>query len=752
MVKSELDTGTRPTTEVTDSGLGRLGRWCYDRRRLVLGLWIAGLIALAILANAVPGQWNDRFGSGNSESDQVQTILHQAFPSRAGDTGDVVFQTSQPVTSPASQAAIARVVSSLQPLPHVSGVRSPFAPGAANQISANGHIAYAEVQFDVQTPDLPKSAAQKVVDTAQAAAAPGFNVQLGGSPIDKAVQATPGASESVGILAAIVIMLIAFGSVIAMGLPILIALFGIGAGVAIIDVISHAVTVPSFGIELAFMIGLGVGIDYALLVVTRHRRALAEGTAPRDAVALSLATSGRAVLFAGSTVVISLLGLLVMNLPFMYGLSFGAIAAVALVMIGTLTLLPAMLGFAGRSIDRLRVPTRAGRGSERPPLSYRWSRVVQRRPWPAALLALATLAVLIIPMFSMNLAFTDDGNGPPSLTTTQAYNLLAEGFGPGANGPLVLAAQMPGAAGRPTVDRLATQLRATPGVAQVAPPAFNAADNTAVITVIPTTSPQATATQSLVHTIRNQVAPSVTAGSGVHVLVGGVTAAAVDSANYIGGRLPWVIAGVVVLSFLLLMAVFRSLVIPLKAAVMNLLSVGAAFGVIVAVFQWGWLGSVVGISKTGPIDPWIPLMLFTILFGLSMDYEVFLLSRIREEWRRTGVNATAVADGLAKTARVITAAAAIMVCVFGSFVIGDVHVLKVFGLGLAVAIFIDATIVRMVLVPAVMELLGKANWWFPRRLDRLVPRLGVEVDVEDDDPRRRLAPIVTRDREPVPTG
>ncbi|HWC36972.1 MAG TPA: MMPL family transporter, partial [Acidimicrobiales bacterium] len=282
--------------------------------------------------------------------------------------------------------------------------------------------------------------------------------------------------------------------------------------------------------------------------------------------------------------------------------------------------------------------------------------------------------------------------------------------------------------------------------------AFNAADNTAVVTVIPTTSPQANATQSLVHNIRDHVAPAVTGGTGVHVLVGGVTAAAVDAANYMSGRLPWVIGGVVVVSFLLLMAVFRSLVIPIKAAVMNLLSVGAAFGVIVAVFQWGWLGSVVGISRTGPIDPWIPLMLFTILFGLSMDYEVFLLSRIREEWRRTGDNATAVADGLAKTARVITAAAAIMVCVFASFVIGDVRVLKVFGLGLAVAVFIDATIVRMVLVPAVMELLGKANWWFPRRLDRIVPRLGVEVDVEDYEPSRRLAPIGVRGKEPVPTG
>ncbi|HWE54064.1 MAG TPA: MMPL family transporter [Acidimicrobiales bacterium] len=751
-MKSELDAEARTGTSVAHSGLGRLGRWCYDRRRLVVVLWVAGLIVLTIVAQAVTGQFTDRFNSGHSESDQVQTILQQAFPSRAGDTGNIVFQTSQPVASPASQAAIERVINQVQPLPHVSGVRSPFAPGAANQISSNGHIAYAVVQFDTQTVDLPKSAASKVVDTARASAAPGFNVQLGGAPIEKAVTGSPGASEGIGIVAAIIIMLIAFGSVIAMGLPILIALFGIGAGVAIIDVISHAVTVPSFGTQLAGMIGLGVGIDYALLVVTRHRRALADGASPRDSVALALATSGRAVLFAGSTVVISLLGLLVMNLPFMYGLSFGAIAAVALVMLGTLTLLPAMLGFAGHAIDRLRVPTRQHTGTPRPALSFRWSRVVQRRPWPAALAALAALVVLAIPLFSMNLAFTDAGNGSPSLTTRQAYDLLAQGFGPGANGPLVLATQMPGAAGRPTVDRLATQLRSTPGVAQVAPPAFNAADNTAVITVIPTTSPQDKATQSLVHRIRDNVVPSVTSATGVRVLVGGVTAAAVDSSNYISRRLPWVIGGVVIVSFLLLMAVFRSLVIPLKAAVMNLLSVGAAFGVIVAVFQWGWLGSVVGISRTGPIDPWIPLMLFTILFGLSMDYEVFLLSRIREEWRRTGENATAVADGLAKTARVITAAAAIMVCVFGSFVIGDLRVLKVFGLGLAVAVFIDATIVRMVLVPAVMELLGKANWWFPRRLDRIVPRLGMEVDVDDYEPSRPSAPAAERGGEPVPTG
>jgi RND superfamily putative drug exporter len=435
------------------------------------------------------------------------------------------------------------------------------------------------------------------------------------------------------------------------------------------------------------------------------------------------------VLFAGCTVVISLLGMFLLGVPFVYGLALGAVAAVVLVMTAALTLLPGLLGFAGRAIDRLRVPhLRRGHGAPSETFWWQWSRIVQRRPWVAGGISLAILIALMLPLFSMHQAFTDAGNDNTSTTTRRAYDLLAQGFGAGSNGPLVVAADLPAGADRAVVEDLRAKLSATPGVAFAQPPQFNPAGDAAVIIVTPTTAPQDLKTQQLVNHIRKQVVPAATAGTGVRALVGGETAASVDATQNFTRRLPLVIGAVVVLSFLLLMAVFRSIAVPLKAAIMNLLSVGAAYGVIVAVFQWGWLGSVVGIGKTGPIDPWVPLMLFTILFGLSMDYEVFLLSRVREQWLRTGDNATAVADGLASTARVITAAAAIMVCVFGSFVLGDQRVLKLFGLGLATAVFIDATLVRMVLVPSTMELLGRANWWFPHWLDRRVPTLSVEVD------------------------
>jgi RND superfamily putative drug exporter len=528
-----------------------------------------------------------------------------------------------------------------------------------------------------------------------------------------------------------IIMLIAFGSVVAMGLPILTALFGIAIGFALEDLLSHLLNVPIFAPEMLAMIGLGVGIDYALFIVTRYRQGLFEGRQPRQAVATSLATSGRAVLFAGTTVVISLLGLFLLQLPFLQGLAVGTIAAVLLVMAAALTLLPAMLGFAGRAIDRLHLPRLLQTGATPAPDSfwYRWSRMIQRRPWRSGILALLMLVALAIPLFSMRLAFTDASNDPTSLTTRQAFDLLAQGFGPGFNGPLVVAASLSSTNDAATMNKVDAALRGTPGVAFAAPVEINADRTAAVIIAYPTTAPQAAQTSQLVTNLRTTVIPGATAGTQLRVLVGGETAASVDASNYLSHRLPLVISAVIVLAFLLLMAVFRSVVIPVKAAIMNLLSVGAAYGVIVAVFQWGWGGSIIGIGHTGPIDPWIPLMMFTILFGLSMDYEVFLLSRMREEWRRTGDNSAAVADGLAKTARVITSAAAIMICVFGSFVIGDpLRILKVFGLGLAASILIDASLVRLVLVPSVMELLGRSNWYMPRWLDRIVPTLGAEAD------------------------
>ncbi len=732
----------RPRT-ADASFLGRVAGWCHDHRRLVLGVWIVLLVATTVLAQAAGSRYDDKF-SGNGPSQRAQDIINAQFPAEKGDHADVVFSTTAPVGDPANQAAIARLGAELRRAPGVSLVQLPGA-GAPGQVAPSGHIAYAVVQFDQTADKIPAAQVQRVITLATAARHAGFDVQLGGAPIADVVHAQPGSSEGIGILAAMLIMLMAFGSVVAMGLPIMTALFGLAVGTGLLELLSHVLIVPTFGPEMAAMIGIGVGIDYALFIVTRYRQGLQEERLPREAVVVALATAGRAVLFAGCTVVISLVGLYLMNLPFMVGLATGAIAAVVLVMAAALTLLPAMLGFAGRAIDRLHVPfflTQGRSGSGRG-FWYRWSRLVQRRAAVMAVLAALVLVLLTLPLFSMRLAFTDAGNDPTSLTTRQAYDLLAQGFGPGANGPLVVAADLHGSAA--PMDHLADVLRRTPGVAYVVPPRVNAAGTGALLVVIPTTSPQSAATAGLVQHLRNEVIPEAVAGTGVQPQVGGETAGSADAAAYLGRRLPLVIGAVILLACLLLLAVFRSVVIPLKAAVMNLLSIGAAYGVIVAVFQWGWLGGVIGIGATGPIDPWIPLMMFTILFGLSMDYEVFLLSRIREEWLRTGDNSASVADGLAGTARVITAAAAIMVCVFGSFVINDpLRVLKVFGLGLAASVFIDATLVRMVLVPSVMELLGKANWWIPSWLDRIVPTLGVEIDPDAAPGRPVAAPAPVR--------
>jgi RND superfamily putative drug exporter len=710
-----------------------LGRWagiCYDRRRRVVVAWAVLLVGMLALAQVVGTHFRNDFTSGDTPSQQAANILTARFPAQAGDPADVVFHTTTPIRSSANRAAIAGVVARLRPLAHVVAVTGPFAPNAAHQVSSGGHIAYAVVQFDQPGDQLPSGAVHAVISTAQSAAHGGFQVALGGNPISDVVTAAPGPSEGIGITAAMLIMLLSFGSVVAMGLPIITALFGLGVGVAVLELWTHLLVVPTFAPEMAAMIGIGVGIDYALFIVTRFRQGLFEGRAPRDAVVTALATSGRAVLFAGSTVVISLFGLFLIGQAYMIGVASASIIAVLLVLLGALTLLPALLGFAGNAVDRLHVPGLLQRGGPPAPggFWYRWSRFVQRRAWMAGALAAVTLVALALPLFSMRLAFTDAGNDPTTLTTRQAYDLLAQGFGPGFNGPLVVAVAMPGPGSVPAVTRLDAAVRRTPGVAYAAPPVFNATRTGAVVVAYPRTAPQAAQTQSLVRTLRATVLPPVVAGTGLDAQVGGETAAGIDAASYLGGRLPLIITAVLVLSFLLLLAAFRSVVLPLKAVVMNLLSIGAAYGVMVAVFQWGWLGSVIGIGHTGPIDPWIPVTMFTILFGLSMDYEVFLLSRIREEWLRGGDNTAAVDDGLAVTGRIITAAAAIMFCVFGSFVVNDpLHILKVFGLGLAVAVAVDVTLVRMILVPSLMQLLGPRNWWMPQRLARTVPTLGLEV-------------------------
>ena len=716
---------SRPAEE---SVLARLATWCHDHRWWVLAIWVVGLVGSNVAAQAAGSNFSNNLSGGTHAAQQ---ILNREFPSFAGSPAQVVVSTTTPFTDAANRARTERLAAALAPLPHVASVSSPFGPQGAAQISRDGHIGYVRVNFDEAAGDLPTADIQKVIDTAQSFGAAGYHVALGGEAIGLVAGAKPGPSEGIGILAAIIIMLLAFGSVVAMGLPIVTALFGIAVAFAVLDLLTHVVTTPIFAPEIMAMIGLGVGIDYALFVVTRFRQGLAEGRDPRAAVGVSLATSGRAVVFAGTTVILSLCGLFLLQLPFMRGLAIGAISAVVLVMLAATTLLPAMLGFAGRAVDNLAIKPLLQSGAEPDERGfwYRWSRGIQRHPVLFMAGSVLALLCLALPMFSMRQAFTDAGNDPATTTTRQAFDALATGFGPGFNGPLVIVADVP--AGRQaTVERLDAAVRSTPGVAFVSPAQVSTSGNAAVLVAYPTTAPQAAQTEALVHTLRDRAIPEVTAGTGVKAYVGGETAGSVDAATYLSNRLPWVIGTVLLLSFLLLMAVFRSVAIPIKAVIVNLLSVAASYGVIVAVFQWGWLGGFFGIGATSPIDPWIPLMMFTILFGLSMDYEVFLLSRIREEWRLSGDNSAAVADGLAKTARVITAAAAIMICVFGSFVFGDpLHVLKVFGLGLASAILIDATLVRMVLVPSVMELLGPANWWMPRWLDRIVPHLGVEVDV-----------------------
>jgi RND superfamily putative drug exporter len=427
-----------------------------------------------------------------------------------------------------------------------------------------------------------------------------------------------------------------------------------------------------------------------------------------------------------------------MGVDFVNGMALGTSVTVAIVMLASITLLPALLGFAGRTIDRFSVRRRKEPKPVEQTLWYRWSRVVQRRPWPAAIGGLAFLIVLAIPLLSMRLAFPDAGGNPKADTSRQAYDLVAEGFGAGFNGPLVLAAEFSRGSDTAALDQLAARLRQTPDVAAVVGPTRSPSGDAAVIRVIPRSSPQSVATTDLVSTLRDDVIPASVRGSDVQVRVGGLTASSIDVSERLAARLPIFIGAVLVLSFLLLMAVFRSLLVPLKAVIMNLLSIGAAYGVVVAVFEWGWGNGILGVEQTGPIAPFIPMMMFAILFGLSMDYEVFLLSRIREEYDRTGDNAVAVADGLASTARVITAAALIMVCVFGSFILGDATTVKLFGLGLATAILVDATVVRMVLVPATMELLGDRNWWFPRWLDRIIPRLHVEAGPDVDAELARL--------------
>jgi len=715
----------------------RFASWTTSHRKTVILAWIAALIVFGMVAKTAGSAFSEDFSLPASDSKEALDLLEQKFPAQSGEAAQIVFKADQGVETPAVERKMKAVFAQVEKFPHVSEVASPYAKGGgAAAISNNGKIAYATIQFDAINSDIDKDKTKEIIAIAQGASGAGLQVELGGQPIEEATEEEgEDSSFMVGLLAAVIVLLITFGSVVAMGLPIVTALLALGVGISVITLGTHIFPTANFAPFLALMIGLGVGVDYALFILTRFRNGLDEGLEPREAAIAAVDTAGRAVLFAGITVIISLLGMFLLGLSFLYGVAMAAAIAVFFTMIAALTLLPALLTIVGRRVDRLRLPGFRGKRPEAEGTRwYEWSRTIQRRPVLAAVLSGGLLLLLCVPVLSLRLGTNDAGTDPPEKTTRKAYDLLADGFGPGFNGPLVIAAALPAKGDDAAVVALRKELDDEDGIAKTTPIVLNQAKNTAVFQAYPTTSPESAATTDLLDHIRGEMIPPIEEETDAQVHVGGINAIFEDFGNAIAGKLPLFIGVVVLLSALLLMMVFRSIWVPLKAMVMNLLSIGAAFGLVVAVFQWGWGASLIGVEDTGPIISFFPIFLFAIIFGLSMDYEVFLMSRIHEEWEHKKDATEAVTRGLALTGRVITAAAAIMVTVFASFMLGEDRIIKLFGLGLASAVFIDAVIIRSVLVPAIMQLLGKRAWYFPAGLDRFVPRLHVEPAEGDPSP------------------
>jgi RND superfamily putative drug exporter len=712
--------------------LARLARWSIAHRRIVLLVWVALLVGAGIVSSSVGTRYATDFSLPGSESQRALDMLKRDFPAQAGDSDQIVFHArSGKVTDAAVRADVQPVLDRISHLPHVTGVTSPYSSGGAKQVSSDGRIAFATVTFDQRANELPKSAVKRVMSAGEELRSKSLQVEFGGQAIQQVQEPSLGAATTVGLLAAIIVLLITFGSLIAMGLPIVTALLGLGTGIGVIGLASQVLDMPDVSTELAVMIGLGVGIDYSLFIVTRFREAYRSGMGVSEAVITAMDTAGRAVLFAGATVIIALLGMLTLGVSFLYGMAVASALAVLLTMLAALTIVPALLSRFGDRVGResrrrrRRVPVQAPDLAAPSGLWARWAALIQRRPWPALLAGVAILLVLAAPALDMRQGSSDAGNDPTSLTTRRAYDLLADGFGKGFNGPLLVAANIPGGANQASLDKISSALRSNPDVASVGRAQVSPQGRTAVFDVYPKSAPESAATTLLVHKLRDDQLPPVAQATDSTIYVAGATAIQIDLTQVMSSKLPLFIGIVVGLSALLLLVVFRSVVIPLKAALMNLLSIGAALGVVVAIFQWGWLGGLFGV-KGGPIDAFIPVLLFAIVFGLSMDYEVFLVSRIHEEWTRRRDPSRAVTHGLASTGRVITAAATIMVFVFLSFVLGSLRPVKLFGLSLAAAVFLDAFVVRCLLVPAALELLGRVTWFLPGRLDRWLPHLAID--------------------------
>jgi RND superfamily putative drug exporter len=700
--------------------LARLADIAYRRRRLTVVGWIALLIVIFPVSSALKGKFHADYATPGSDSRTASTLIEQRFAGFSGSTVDVVWRAAAGANSPATKQ---RVGAFLAQASRLKGVGRP----GPIRVSPDGRIAATSLELTRQPWDIPKQTGKDLISLADKASGNGLEVKLGGGPIQDAEGSNPPAGA--GFFGATIVLLIAFGSIVAVGLPLAVALFGLGISSALIGVLAAVIDVPDWATAISSLMLIGVGVDYALLVLTRFRSALDDGKHAHDAVIEAVSTAGRSVLIAGSTVIIAMLGLFLVGLSYMHGVALAASIAVLTVMLAAITLLPALLGFAGHRVDRLRVPLlgrRRAPGAAGDSPALRWSHLVQRHPWRFAIAGAAVLLALASPALGMRLGFADAGNDPPGKMTRAAYDQNTQGFGPGFNGPLLVVAKLPGRGSAAKLDALVTAARRDPGVAVVTAPRVNQGGDAAIVTVVPRTGPQSAATDELVTRLRDQTIPQALQGSGIETFLGGTTATFHDQSNYIAARLPVFFLGIIGLSFLLLLFAFHSPLIALKAGIMNLLSIGAAYGVMTVVAKGGSVGSVIGIDHEVPIAPFMPVMMFAILFGLSMDYEVFLLSRIREEFVRHGDTRRAVADGLAKTARVITAAAAIMVVVFLAFLTDNQVFLKLIGIGLATAIFVDATIVRMVLVPAVMQLLGSRNWWIPGWLERMLPSLDLE--------------------------
>ena len=720
-----------------------LAGWCVRHRRIVVLLWAAVLVVSLLLVSALHADYSNSFQLPNTDSTSAINLLKSAAPAHSGDQEQVVFGTKNgaSLTDPAIGLRINHMVDEINALPGVTHVTSPYdaSGNLVNDATINQDktVGFIQVTFDKLANNISGSEAKKFVNTAVNTSDSTLTVAPTGQLAESANNQSF-SSSGLGVLLALIVLLLVFGSIFAALLPIISALFALGTAIGIIGLLSHVLRMPEFSPELVLLIGLGVGVDYALFIVTRHRQGLVAGNNIERSIVNAVNTSGRAVLFAGIIVCIALLGMFALQVSFLYGLAVAAAIGVAFTMISALTLLPAMLGFIGPKVmsrkQKRNLAENGPRivGADNKGFWPNWADRVQRMPWLSASVALIIIVVLALPFFSLRLGSADQGTDAAGTPTRVAFDLLSKGFGPGFTGPLMLVTQVqPDQHG--VIDTVVSDVSQQSDVARVATPVYIPAKtgggDVALVNVYPNSAPQDATTTDLVNHLRNTTIPQAVGDSGVHVYVGGNTALFIDFSNILSSKLPLFIGLVVLLSFLLLTVIFRSFLIPLTAAAMNLLSIGAAFGILVAVFQWGDLGSLIGLNGTSPIEAFLPVMLFAILFGLSMDYQVFLVSRMHEEYiKSNGDNRIAVRNGLAATGKTITAAALIMILVFGSFILGGERVIKEFGIGLAAGILVDAVFIRMAIVPSLMMMFGKANWWFPKWLDRALPRLSVDAD------------------------